>query len=70
MSAQYDLITGRDAHGHKWVTKLPPGVARKGMYVRLFGGVIILVEQVERCGGTRERICQAMEVMQSVWRER
>lgn len=70
MSAGYDLIIGRDAHAGKWVTKLPAGVARKGMYVRLFGGVIILVEQVEHCGGTRERICQAMEVMESVWRGR
>ena len=64
---RYDLCTGRDARGKPWVTRLPAGVARTGMFVRLLGGVFILVERVETGGTAAGPVCAAMQVLESVW---
>ena len=70
MEKSYDLCTGRDAKGRVWMTRVPGGVVRTGMFVRLLGGVFILVERVEQNGRTTAPLCAAMQVLDSVWEGR
>ena len=39
------------------------------MFVRLVGGIFLLVERVENCGSTAGNIpvCTAVELLESVW---
>ena len=69
MNERYDLCSGRDARGRRWYTRLPAGIAKTGMFVRLVGGIFLLVERVENCGSTAGNIpvCTAVELLESVW---
>ena len=49
------------------MTRLPAGVVRTGMFVRLMGGVFILVERVETGGTAAGPVCAAVQVLESVW---
>ena len=70
MERNFDLCSGRDHRGRIWCTRLPAGVARTGMYIRLIGGVFLLVERVENCGSAPENVpvCVAAQVLDSVWK--
>ena len=46
------------------------GLVRTGMFVRLLGGVFILIERVEQNGRTTAPLCAAMQVLDSVWEGR
>lgn len=70
MEKSYDLCTGRDARGRVWMTRVPGGLVRTGMFVRLLGGVFILIERVEQNGRTTAPLCAAMQVLDSVWEGR
>ncbi len=70
MEKSYDLCTGRDAKGRVWMTRVPGGLVRTGMFVRLLGGVFILIERVEQNGRTTAPLCAAMQVLDSVWEGR
>ena len=70
MEKSYDLCTGRDAKGRGWMTRVPGGVVRTGMFLRLLGGIFVLVERVEQGGSTELPLCAAVEVLQSVWEGR
>lgn len=69
MEKGFDLCSGRDAKGRQWFTKLPVGVARTGMYVRLIGGVFLCIDRVETRGRlpANAPICTAAAVLQTVW---
>ena len=72
MKRGFDLCTGRDYRGQKWYTQVPAGVARTGMFVRLVGGVFILVDRVEQAG--QVPVCAsystAVQILDSVWEGR
>ena len=70
MEQSHDLCTGRDARGRVWMTRVPGGLVRTGMFVRLLGGVFILIERVEQNGRTTAPLCAAMQVLDSVWEGR
>ncbi len=69
MEGNYDLCSGRDHRGRIFCTKLPAGVARTGMYIRLIGGVFILVERVENRGRAPGNVPVhvAAQVLDGVW---
>lgn len=69
MEKNYDLCTGRDSRGRSFYTRLPAGIARTGMYIRLIGGVFILVERVENggCALGNAPVCVAAQVLEGVW---
>lgn len=69
MEKNFDLCSGRDARGKQWYTKLPAGVVKTGMYVRLVGGVFLKIDRVETRGRlpANAPICTAAAVMQNVW---
>lgn len=72
MGENYDLCSGRDGRGRRWQTVLPAGVVRTGMFVRLVGGIFMLVEKVENCAPiSREvQVSSAAQVLESVWEGR
>lgn len=72
MEKNYDLCSGRDARGGVWLTRLPAGVARTGMYVRLIGGVFLRIDRVEHRGKVNgsSPVCAAAELLQPVWEVR
>ena len=70
MERKYDLCIGRDAKGRKWAARVPAGIVRTGMFLRLLGGVFVLVDRVEQGGATELPLCAAVEVLQSVWEGR
>ncbi len=69
MEGNYDLCSGRDRRGRIFCTRLPAGVARTGMYIRLIGGVFMLVERVENCGRAPGNVpvCVAAQVLEGIW---
>lgn len=72
MEKSFDLCSGRDHRGRQWFTKLPAGVVKTGMFIRLVGGIFILVDRVEQGGqptGTAP-VCTAAQVLSSVWEGR
>ena len=72
MNERYDLCSGRDARGRRWYTRLPAGVVRTGMFVRLMGGIFILIEGVEQGGRVpaNANVCTAAQVLKGVWEGR
>lgn len=68
--AGYDLCIGKDSRARSWATQVPTGIVRTGMFVRLLGGVFILVEQVERNGHTTAPVREAVQVLEGIWAER
>ena len=70
LDRKFDLCTGRDAKGRRWAARVPAGVVRTGMFLRLLGGIFVLVERVEQGGSTELPLCAAVEVLQSVWEGR
>lgn len=69
MERNYDLCSGRDHRGKLWYTRLPAGIAKTGMFVRLVGGIFLLVERVESggCAAGNVPVCTAVELLESVW---
>lgn len=72
MDQNFDLCSGRDSRGRQWYTRLPAGVARTGMFVRLVGGTFILIDRVEQGGQAPgvAGICAAAQVLESIWEGR
>ena len=72
MDRNYDLCSGRDSRGRQWYTRLPAGVARTGLFVRLLGGTFILIDRVEQDGlaPAAASMCAAVQVLESVWEGR
>lgn len=72
MDRKFDLCVGRDYQGRQWYTRLPTGVVKTGMFVRLLGGTFILVERVERGGRMpgEAAYCTAVQVLEGVWEGR
>lgn len=72
MEKDWDLCSGRDHRGRLWFTRLPAGTAKTGMFVRLVGGIFLLVERVERMGKVsgNEPLCTAVELLEPVWERR
>ncbi len=69
ISKNYDLITGRDGQGQKWITQVPAGVAEPGMFVLLKGGRFIVIHSVEHMAPVPEETkwgC-AMQVLAPAW---
>ncbi len=69
MEENFDLCSGRDHRGRILCARLPAGVARTGMYIRLIGGVFILVERVENRGRAPGNVpvCVAAQVLDGIW---
>lgn len=69
MERNYDLCAGRDQRGRLRYTRLPAGVAKTGMFVRLVGGTFLLVERVESRGEDTDSVpvCTAAELLKTVW---
>ena len=72
MERNYDLCSGRDHRGKLWYTRLPAGIAKTGMFVRLVGGVFILVDRVEQAGQVPvyASYSTAVQILDSVWEGR
>ena len=72
MDRNYDLCSGRDDRGRLLFTRLPAGVARTGLYVRLAGGSFLLIDRVERGGQAPGLACVhgAGQVLESIWEGR
>lgn len=72
MDRNFDLCSGRDSRGRQWYTRLPAGVARTGLFVRLLGGTFILIDRVEQDGlaPAAASMCAAVQVLESVWEGR
>ena len=72
MERNYDLCSGRDHRGKLWYTRLPAGVVKTGMFVRLMGGIFILIEGVEQGGRVpaNANVCTAAQVLKGVWEGR
>lgn len=70
MDKEWDLCTGRDCKGRTLHARVPAGVAKTGMFVRLVGGVFLVVEKVERYAvpSDSQPVCSAAELLQPVWR--
>ena len=72
MKQGFELCSGRDHWGRMWRTVLPAGVGQPGRYVRLVGGIFLIVEKVEdyRAAADGMTVCSAAQVLESVWEGR
>lgn len=72
MEKKWELCFCRDQTGQFRLAKVPAGIAKPGMLVRLVGGIFLQVEAVENMGELREAvpIYTAAELLQPVWGRR
>lgn len=68
MERKWELCFGRDQCGTLHAARVPYGVAKPGMMVRLVGGVFLLVEELTEWMEEKDgEISAAAEILTPVW---
>lgn len=68
MGRNYEMVFGRDGKGQLHTARVPAGIVKPGMMVRLVGGVFLLAELVcdyEPVEGVP--VYAAAQILQPVW---
>lgn len=68
MDGLFELCVGRDQRGQLRKARVPAGVGRRGMFLRLVGGAFLMVETVEPYREGHGFVPAAAEALESVWR--